>query len=139
MNSAADSNHTCYICYPEEYDYDDDGDDDLLEGLELTEMNGKAEVEHSLKASFFTGFVRQKKIYSILSSRNRSWSNTDHFEDVPVEFLPDMLSSIQRYSNYHVSADAPRQADDDVEAVSIIYEILQRWDKSLAVFESLSS
>ena len=139
LNSAADSNHTCYICYPEEYDYDDDGDDDLLEGLELTEMNGNAEVEHSLEAPFFTGFVRQKKIYSILSSWNRTCSNVDHFEDIPVEFLPSMLESIQQYANYHVPDRTPSQDIRDVKPLSIMFEVLQRWDKSLATFEALSS
>ena len=33
----------------------------------------------------------------------------------------------------------PPQDIRDVKPVSIMFEILQRWDKSLAVFESLSS
>ena len=132
LNSAADSNHTCYICYP-------DDDDELLEGLELTEMNGKAEVEDSLEAAFFIGFVRQKKVYSILSARNRNCSNVDHFENVPVELLPNMLELIQQYANYHVPDRTPSQDVRDVKPLSIMYEILQRWDKSLAAFEALSS
>ena len=52
------------------------------------------------------------------------------------ELLPDMLVSIQKYANYHVPVDAPRQAHDDVKPLSVVYEILQRWDKSLAAFES---
>ena len=128
LNSAADSNHTCSVGFPLN---DDDEMQDILDSRKF--------IEYSTQGTSDPKKVRQKKIYSILSSRNRSCSNADHFEDVPVEFLPDMLSSIQQYSNYHVSADAPRQADFDVEPVSIIYEILQRWDKSLAVFESLSS
>ena len=139
LNSAADSNHTCYICYPEEYDYDDDGDDDLLEGLELTEMNGNAEVEHSLKALFDPVFVRQKKIYSILSSRNRTCSNVEHFEDIPIELLPYMLCSVQRYANYHIPDNTPCQDPSDARPLSIMCEMLQRWDKSLATFEALSS
>ena len=55
------------------------------------------------------------------------------------ELLPDMLVSIQKYANYHVPVDAPDQADNDVTPVSIVFEILQRWDKSLATFEALSS
>ena len=55
------------------------------------------------------------------------------------ELLPDMLVSIQKYANYHVPDRAPDQADNDVIPVSIVFEILQRWDKSLATFEALSS
>ena len=84
-------------------------------------------------------YVRQKKIYSILSSRHRNRSNVEHFENVPVELLPAMLVSIQKYANYHVPDRAPDQADNDVIPVSIVFEILQRWDKSLATFEALSS
>ena len=84
-------------------------------------------------------YVRRKKIYSILSSRNRKYSNVEHFEDVPVELLPDMLVSIQKYANYHVPDRAPGRSEHDVIPLSIVYEILQRWDKSLAAFESLSS
>ena len=42
---------------------------------------------------------------------------------------------IQQYSNYHFGVEVD---DDDVEPLSNMYDILQRWDKSLAVFEALS-
>ena len=53
-----------------------------------------------------------------------------YFEDVPVELLPDMLITIQKYSNYHVPENTPPKVDDDnfdvdVEPLSIMYEILQ--------------
>jgi len=42
--------------------------------------------------------------------------------------------------NYHVPENTPPKVDDDdVEPLSIMYEILQRWDKSLAVFEEALS
>ena len=64
----------------------------------------------------------------------------DHFdEDMPVELLPDMLTSIQRYSKYHEAEDGPPKSQNDVIPLSIMYEVLQKWDSSLAVFESLSS
>ena len=62
-----------------------------------------------------------------------------HFDDVLVELLPVILSSIERYSEYHIHDHAPPQDATDVKPISLMFEILQRWDKSLAVFESLSS
>ena len=117
LNAAFDSNHTCYICYPHD--------------LRFRRMSDFPNHNPT--------YVGQKKIYSILSSRNRKYSNVEHYEDVPVELLPDMLVSIQKYANYHVPDRAPDQADNDVIPVSIVFEILQRWDKSLATFEALSS
>ena len=124
LNSASDSNHSCCI-YQER------------EGLDCFEINGKAYGESPLPDP---KYVRQKKIYSILSSRNKECSNVDHFDnDMPIELLPDMLTSIQRYSKYHETENGPPQSQDNVISLSIMYEVLQRWDKSLAVFESLSS
>jgi len=124
LNSAADSNHSC--CIYQERD-----------GLDRFEINGKPYGENPLPNPVY---VRQKKIYSILSSRNRDCSNVDHFdEDMSVELLPDMLTSIQRCSNYHEAEDGPPKSQDDVIPLSIMYEVLQKWDSSLAVFESLSS
>ena len=131
LDSAANSNHTCFILYPNDHD---DDDDDEFEGVDTSGFNG---IEYSHWHD--TKYVRQKKIYSILSSRHRNCSNADHFEDVPVEFLPDMLSSIQQYADYWLEEYSPCQGDNDVKPISIMYEILQRWDKSLAVFEALSS
>ena len=58
---------------------------------------------------------------------------------MPIELLPDMLTSIQKYSKYHEAEDGPPKSQDDVIPLSIMYEVLQKWDSSLAVFESLSS
>jgi len=122
LNSAAGSNHTCLIDFPSN-------------GLEIVrEMNGRTNCPRFL----IPRYVRQKKIYTVLSSRNRSLSNVDHFsDDMPVELLPDMLSTIQVYSDYHIKIYTPHQDTLDVKPLSIMFEILQRWDKSLAVFESL--
>ena len=94
LNTAADSNHTCRISYPNPEDHDDD-----LQGLDTTEMNGNL---NRMAPLFNPAYVRQKKIYSILSTRNRTCSNVEHFEDIPIELLPYMLCSVQRYVNYHI-------------------------------------
>ena len=133
LNSAADSNHTCLIDYP--------SGDDEIQGLDTSEMNADTD-------SSFTRiptFVRQKKIYSVLSLRNRNCSNVGHFDDVPVEFLPDMLCTIQQYSEYHtgnsenVPEHTPCQDTNDVNSLSLVFEVCRYWDKSLAVYELLSS
>lgn len=118
LNSAADSNHCCYICKGAEG----------FDSLAINSVNTDPK------------YVRQKKIYSILSSRNRDCSNVDHFdEEMAVELMPDMLTSIQRYCKYHEAEDGPPKSQDDVIPLSIMFEVLQKWDSSLAVFESLSS
>ena len=136
LNSAADSNHTCCIDFPE-----DDNEFD-----EVREINGTGSYSNVRPANCFNPInVKQKKIYHVISSRNRSMSNVDHFdEDMPVELLPHILTTIERYSSYYnVDAesedDAPLQDSRDVKPLSIMFEILQRWDKSLAAFEALSS
>jgi len=132
LNTAFDSNHTCHIDFP-------DGNEiiDIIKN-----SNGKKLWRPSK--------LRQKKVYSILSARNRNCSNVDHFDEgMPVELLPDMLRSIQKYAGYH-NADSnslpdntylspPPRGTQDVKPLSVMFEILQRWDKSLAVFEALSS
>ena len=118
LNSAADSNHKCMIIYESDM-----------------EINGDPESE----CYFEPKAVRQKKIYSVLSSRNRECSNVQHFGDVPVEFLPDMLTSIQQYSEYHLGDKPPPKRNDGAKALSVMYEILRKWDKTLSVYESLSS
>ena len=69
----------------------------------------------------------------------------EHFDDVPVEFLPEMLMS-QKYSEYYLGEsvhpkyvnDIPPKHDEDVNSLSVMYEIVKLWDKSLTVSESLS-
>jgi len=126
LYSAADSNHTCSIDFPS----------DNAAFADVLEINGGTDWLEPI-------LVRQKKIYSILSARNRSLSNIDHFDDdMPVELLPNILTTIERYAKYHETNeedDAPLQDSQDVKPLSIVFEILQRWDKSLAVFEALSS
>ena len=44
----------------------------------------------------------------------------------------------QQFASYHVSENTPiNQDDNDVKPLPIMFEILQTWDESLAVFEAL--
>ena len=127
LNTAADSNHTCNIRYPPV-------NSDVIEGLDISEMNGNL---HPVR--FEPKYVRQKKIYTVLSTRNRNCSNVGNFDDLPVELLPDMLDSIHKYSNYSTSVLKTSQGSGDVNPLSIVYEVCRHWEESLAVFEALSS
>jgi len=130
LNAAFHSNHTCTIDFPVSAD--------VTDYVFVANING-------FKYGCFRPFLwRHKKIYSILSDRNTWRSNVDHFDDdMPVELLPDMLTAIQKYSTYYVHPtshnELPENDGWDVEPLLIMFEILQRWDKSLAVFEALSS
>ena len=60
-----------------------------------------------------------------------------------------MLRSIQKYSEYNVLHDEDDAEDDvyspcsqginDVNPLSLVFEVCRYWDKSLAVYELLSS
>ena len=117
LNSVADSNHTCGIFAKSRFNGGQDESDDFFEPTA----------------------VRKKKIHFVLSSRNRDCSNVQHLDDVPVEFLPDMLRSIQQYSDYHTGDNVPPKQDEVVKALSVVYEIMRWWDKSVSVYELLGS
>jgi Leucine-rich repeat (LRR) protein len=76
---------------------------------------------------------RGRKIYSILSFRNKMMSNVQHFDDVDVKLLPKMLESVQRYSKYVVRG---HKHDSIVEALSIVYEVMRKWDKVFPLYHS---
>ena len=118
LNSAADSNHTCYIS-------------------PVSKFNGNTDI--GKLTLYEPKQVRQKKVYRIISSRNRKCSNVKHFDGVPVELLPEILTSIQQYSEYHLGDNAPPKCDESADSLSVVYEIMRWWDKSVSVYESLGS
>ena len=80
-----------------------------------------------------------ERIYRILSGRNIEQSNVKYFDDVPVELLPGMMGSIQQYSEYHyVGYQMHDQDDGDCHVLSIVYEVMRRWDKVFSVYEALN-
>ena len=125
LNAAYDSNHTCNMV-------------DIA-----PKMNGGRGL--NCDKIYDAKRVRQKKIYVILSHRNRECLNAEHFDEFPVEILPDMLHSIQEYSNYHVPKTeedkeyTPRKNHYHVNPLSLVYELCRHWEESFNVFEALSS
>ena len=115
LNSASDSNHICYV---------DCG-------------------------SFFPRNVRgdpvgnrQRKIYKILASRNETMSNVQHFDNLDINLLPEMLLAVQLYAKAH--GDEGKQGffyrdSSNVNELSIYYELMRKWDKAFSIYEALGS
>jgi hypothetical protein len=104
LNAVADSNHSC-----------------ILQALRYFTWNNY----HS-----HYGDNRGWKIYSILKSRNETMSNVQHFDDIDVKLLPNMLENVQKYSK------TVFQWGKDEEALSIVYEVMRKWDKVFPLFKS---
>ena len=121
LNLTADMNHTCII----------DGDP-MRQPHSISRDTNEFALDGSYCAPSLT---RAKKLYSILSTRNRTNSNVQYFDKLPIELLPDMLESIKKYSEYHFGEKTPRKAHNDVKPISIVYEILRKWDEALSAFE----
>ena len=112
FNAAADSNHTCLITNP-----------DNCRGI--NDVCG----HRALKA---------KKIFSVLSLRNRNCSNAELLGGIQVEILPILLVSIQKYSVCRLRNDSTCdniRDDNDALALSVVYEVMRWWDKAMSVYE----
>ncbi|KAL7449404.1 hypothetical protein ACHAWC_001465, partial [Mediolabrus comicus] len=72
LNSVADSNHTCYV-----------------PSSSFTGLNKRDDPTGN----------RHQKIYNVLSRRNKEISNTQHFGDIDVNLLPEILLAVQNYSD----------------------------------------
>jgi hypothetical protein len=102
LNSAADSNHICCVgCY-------------LLGRNEPNDAEGN----------------RQRKIYNILARRNKDMSNVQHFDEIDINLFPEILLAVQRYSNARVPLHLFYGVNLRVNALSIVYELVRKWDKA---------
>ena len=99
LNAASDSNHSCHI--------------DVCLGI-LHDINCSSSVEVN----------RCEKIYDLLFSRHRTMSNVQHFSNVDVKLLPNMLEAVQKYADIN-----EEYYGYDVRPLSIGYEIMRKWDK----------
>ena len=110
LNAIATSNHCCYVhhIYWDTY---------LINTSEKIEDN------------------RGSKIYSLLYDRHvrENLSNTQYFSDIDVKLLPNMLAAIQKYGIIWVtvfsSQFAPDIPEKRTESVSIVYEVMRKWEK----------
>ncbi len=114
LNSTADSNHSCSI----------DADSIMIEnGVSLWNSDSR-EVN------------RAQKIYSLLSIRNKTMSNAQHFGDMDINLLPRLLEVVQKYSRL-MEEEEEDEEYVQVKALSIVYEIMRRWDKVSPLYKSL--
>ncbi len=121
LNAVADLNHTCSIDVGwSAPDYDEIFDD--WNSHEKKQVN------------------RGRKIYNILSSRNKTMSNAQHFGNIEVKILPNMLAAVHKYydasTEYDLTNDMYKH-DPKVEPLSIAYEIMRKWDKVFPLYKSL--
>ena len=111
LNAVTDSNHCCH----------------------LPELN---EELRSLNRSDVMKINRGRKIYALLSQRNKgeAESNVQHFADIDVKILPYMLASVQRYAQT-VMEDEEDFVLPKVGSLSIVYEVMRKWEKVFNLYE----
>ena len=72
---------------------------------------------------------RRKKIYTILSTRNKNRENAAHFEsdNIGVKHMPQILALLKPFSEHHLHDKEGIRGEDEVEPLSIAYEIMRDW------------
>ena len=119
LNSLADSNHSC-----------------VADGVGFHSWNvygfRKNGAWHEVPASF----NRARKIYNLLSKRNNSMStsNVQHFDGIDAKILPFMLNAVQTYASPVYPYDHFRSGYCRVEPLSIVYEVMRKWDKVFPLY-----
>ncbi|KAL7455932.1 hypothetical protein ACHAWC_009866 [Mediolabrus comicus] len=116
LNSVSDSNHTCYVPFQSVTDLNE----------RLNERDDAAKNRH-------------RKIYNFLARRHKEKSNTQHFGDIDVNLLPEILLAVQNYSSAPTpsSTHSIYDINEQVNALSIVHEIMLKWDKALTLYETL--
>ena len=74
---------------------------------------------------------RAWKIYTVLIKRHKTISNVQYFGDIDIKLLPNMLQAVQKYSLFN-GGNVCR-----ANALSIVYEIMHRWDKVSPLYKTL--
>ena len=106
LNSVADSNHSCSVYLS------------VNNFWNLNWYESGNELAKDLEKN------RALKICMLLSSRNRSMSNVQHFGGMDIKMLPNMIEAVQRYANL-VS----------VKELSIVYEVMRKWEEVFPLYE----
>jgi len=140
LNTASDSNHNVYI------ELDNEGVSRSY-NVRIVFLSDNHDPDHDQLMESIARACRWKKIFSILSARNRENSNGQHFSEskIPIALLPEMLTSIERYSEYFdgIVLDgeivAPDRDSRDSSLLSVIYEVTRTWDEVIPLYESLGN
>lgn len=83
---------------------------------------------------------RRRKIFNVLAARNKTRSNIQHFEEMSPKLLPNILESTQTYGlddSFLLRHNSVYQHNSDVDALSVVYEVMRKWDEVFVVYESL--
>eukprot|EP00956_Cyclotella_meneghiniana_P019022 scaffold32223_cov83-Cyclotella_meneghiniana.AAC.5 len=72
---------------------------------------------------------RNKKIYTILSTRNRNRENAAYFEsdDIGIKHIPRIISLLKPLSRHNMKKRKMMSIHDDTKPLSIVYEIMRDW------------
>lgn len=111
LNSISDSNHSCSVRLESGY------------------------YRWNRNCSFYERVKnRGRKIYTLLSLRNKALSNIQHFGDIDVKVLPNMIEAVQRYANmYDWSYNGV--SIENVKPLSILYEVMRKWEEVFPLYE----
>eukprot|EP00956_Cyclotella_meneghiniana_P039790 scaffold179441_cov26-Cyclotella_meneghiniana.AAC.1 len=109
LNAAYYSNHHCRL-YLDGYD-------------RMTSIDYKFNTYREPKLN------RQKKIYTLLSKRNRCRENASFFEQdgIGIKYIPQILSLLKPFSEHHLHHYDGIRGEDEVKPLSIAYEIMRDW------------
>jgi hypothetical protein len=113
LNSVSDSNHSCFV---------------HLDVYESWNINDKEREKN-----------RGRKIYRLLSSRHKSTSNVQHFGDIDVKILPNIVGAVQKYASCQTPSDYIDDIDSFVRELSIVYELMRKWDKVFPLYDLIQS
>ena len=117
LNSAANSNHCCFLHDHMEY------------------LDSNPNFSNCMRDN------RGRKIYCLLSSRHKTMSNVQHLDDLSVKVVPNIIEAVQNYGkivdeNVHnggICVDDPSQVI--VRSLSLVFEIM-KWHKVIDLYES---
>eukprot|EP00956_Cyclotella_meneghiniana_P024099 scaffold48075_cov39-Cyclotella_meneghiniana.AAC.1 len=108
LNSAHDSNHHCHLNLE-------------ISGIQTHPISRFNMYEDPI-------LNRRKKIYNILSAWNRKRENAAYFEsdNISIKHMPQILALLKPFSKHYLD-DEEGKEDDEVEPLSIVYEIMRDW------------
>eukprot|EP00956_Cyclotella_meneghiniana_P009778 scaffold13555_cov38-Cyclotella_meneghiniana.AAC.7 len=109
LNAAYDSNHHCRL-YFDRYD-------------------GMTSIDYKFNTYRDPKLNRQKKIYTLLSKRNRRRENAAVFEQngIGIKHIPQILYLLKPFSEHHLHHHDGTRGEDEVKPLSIAYEIMRDW------------
>eukprot|EP00956_Cyclotella_meneghiniana_P021243 scaffold38441_cov21-Cyclotella_meneghiniana.AAC.3 len=113
LNAAFHSNHHCNLILSRYRNYCETFNSDI----------------HKFNTGNDPAMNRRKKIYNILSTRNRSRENAAFFESygISIKHIPQILALFKPFSEHYLLDEMSRQEEDEVKPLSIAFEILRDW------------